>query len=164
MNMKQKYASIFFVFLMACNGRLTDEQKKKIKDEMEAGQIQKISDADITEAAFRYGRTITAILESRDLQLKNNRLIDSLETVFGVRIAALNANDSLLRETEKKVVEAYLAGAGLTELTDNVQKVGTDSILYTKPFMKTNADGSTELVKIIGVRIAKKEVVRNVKK
>lgn len=163
MNVKKVVVFVLAIQVMACNGRLSDEQKRKIIDEMESSQIVKIPEATITEAAFEYGRTIVAPLEARDQQLMNQKLIDSLQEAFHVNIKALNANDSLLREVEKKMIEAYL-GAGSEQLTDNVQKMGVDSIFYTKPFMKTNPDRSVELIKVVGIRMSKREVIKQIKK
>jgi hypothetical protein len=61
------------------------------------------------------------------------------------------------------MIEAYL-GAGSEQLTDNVQKMGVDSIFYTKPFMKTNPDGSVELIKVVGIKMSKREVIKQIKK
>jgi hypothetical protein len=163
MNVKKVVVFALAIQVIACNGRLSDEQKRKIIDEMESSQIVKIPEATITEAAFEYGRTIVAPLEARDQQLMNQKLIDSLQEAFHVNIKALNANDSLLREVEKKMIEAYL-GAGSEQLTDNVQKMGVDSIFYTKPFMKTHPDGSVELIKVVGIKMSKREVIKQIKK
>ncbi|MFM8912405.1 MAG: hypothetical protein ACKOE6_05710 [Flammeovirgaceae bacterium] len=155
----------FFVLVtafLACNGRLSDEQKQKIKEEMESSQIKKITEAEITEAAFATGRAIALPLEKRDKQLKNTSLIDSLERTYRVSIVVLSQNDSLLREVEKKIVEAYLAGSA-AQLGDNIQKLGTDSLLYTKPMMRVRADGSEELVTVLGVRMPRREVVKKVR-
>jgi len=153
---------ILAIALPACNGRLSDEQKRKIKEEMESSQIKKISEAEITETAFGIGRAIALPLEKRDKQLKNRTIIDSLQRVYSVSIVALTQSDSLLREVEKKIVEAYLAG-GAAQLGDNIQKLGTDSLLYTKPMMQTRADGSEELVAVLGIRIPKREIVKKIR-
>ena len=51
----KKFVWIFCVSLVACNGTLTEEQKRKIREEREESQIKKIAEADITEAAFANG-------------------------------------------------------------------------------------------------------------
>jgi predicted NAD-dependent protein-ADP-ribosyltransferase YbiA (DUF1768 family) len=158
----KKWVIFFLTSILACNGRLSDEQKRKIKDEMESSQIKKISEAEITETAFAIGRAIALPLDKRDKQLKNRPVIDSLQRTYSVSIVALTQSDSLLREVEKKIVEAYLAG-GAAQLGDNIQKLGTDSLLYTKPMMQTRADGSEELVTVLGIRIPKREVVKKIR-
>jgi hypothetical protein len=154
---------ILFLFLFACNGKLTDEQKRKIREEREESQIKKISDADITEAAFEYGRTITHIIEERDKTLSNKILLDSLENAYGVEILSMQTDDSTLRAVEKKVIEAYISGGSTVALSDNVQKMGKDSILYTKPMMRELPDGSVSFTKALGLRIPKRQIVRTIK-
>lgn len=160
--MKKFIVFVLAVAFIACNGRLSDEQKRKIKQEMESSRIQKISEAEITETAFALGRTIARPLEKRDKGLSNRTLIDSLERFYRVSIVALTQNDSLLREVEKRIVEAYLSG-GAAQLGDNIQKLGADSLLYTKPMMYARADGSNELVTVLGIRMPRREVVKKVK-
>ncbi|MFM8832087.1 MAG: hypothetical protein ACKOEV_00340 [Cytophagales bacterium] len=121
---------ILAIALPACTGRLSDEQKRKIKEEMESSQIKKISEAEITETAFAIGRAIALPLEKRDKQLKNHTIIDSLQRVYSVSIVALTQSDSLL---------------------------------YTKPMMQTRADGSEELVAVLGIRIPKREIVKKIR-
>jgi hypothetical protein len=158
---KLSFLSLAILFL-ACKGRLSDEQKRKIKEEMELSQIRKISEAQITEAAFAIGRAIVVPIEKQDKQLANRALIDSLQQAYRVSIVSLTQNDSLLREVEKKIVEAYLAG-GTAQMGDNIQKLANDSLLYTKPMMRTRPDGSEELVTVLGIRMSKKELVKGIR-
>ncbi|NOS93062.1 MAG: hypothetical protein HOP30_14155 [Cyclobacteriaceae bacterium] len=159
----KKFVWIFCLSLVACNGTLTEEQKRKIREEREQSQIKKISEADITEAAFANGRIITTLLEKRDKQLKNSALIDSLEKAFNVEIIDMQTNDSTLRAIEQKVIEAYIGGGSSASLSDNVQKMGKDSMLYTKPLMLEKKDGSVEFTKALGVRMSKQNVIRSIK-
>ena len=153
--------SICFLLLLSCTGKLTDEQKRKIREEREESQLRKISEADITEAAFEYGRMITAIIEKRDVELKQSLFIDSLEKVFSVEIISLKTDDATLRAVEKQVIEAYVSG-GTIALNDNVQKMGKDSILYTKPLMSEMSDGSVVFAKALGLRMSKREIIRTI--
>ncbi|MCX8491458.1 MAG: hypothetical protein ORN54_10355 [Cyclobacteriaceae bacterium] len=149
--------------LVSCNGKLSDEQKRKIREERQESKIKKLSDADIMEAAFSYGRKITDIIERRDNTLSNQKLIDSLENAFHVEIISMQTNDSTLRVVEKQIIEAYISGGKGVTLTDNVQKMGKDSILYTKPLMREQPDGSVAFTKALGLRIAKRELILTIK-
>lgn len=95
--------------------------------------------------------------------MSNQKLIDSLENAFHVEIISLQTNDSTLRAVEKQIIEAYTAGGRGVSLSDNVQKMGKDSILYTKPLMRQQADGSVAFTKALGLRIAKRELIRTIK-
>jgi hypothetical protein len=156
-------AFLCLLAFISCNGKLSDEQKRKIKEEREESKIKKISEADITAAAFAYGRKITDIIERRDKNLSDSKLIDSLESAFSVEIIAMQTNDSTLRAIEKKIIEAYTAGGSGLTLSDNVQKMGKDSILYTKPLMREQSDGSVIFTKALGLRIAKRELIHTIK-
>jgi hypothetical protein len=159
-----KYLILTFLFIfISCQGKLTEEQKRKIREEREESQIKRISEADITEAAFTYGRTICGIIEKRDNKLTNKKLLDSLETAFGVQIIAMQTDDSTLRAVERQVIEAYTSGGSGVTLTDNVQKMGKDSILYTKPLMHELADGTLAFTKALGLRIPKRQIIRTIK-
>ena len=154
--------NIFFialVLLCSCGGRISDEQRKAIKESMEEGQIKKISDAEITEAGYEYGRSIVQDIEKSK---SGNSEIKALEEKYKVKISTLQSGDSALIEIEKMIIDAYTSGA-TPELTDNIQKLGTDSLLYTKPIIKTLPDGSVQFEKAIGIHVPKKQVVLSIK-
>ena len=46
---------LMIAILTACGGTLTDDQRKKVKQDMKDHAIKKVSEADITEAAFTIG-------------------------------------------------------------------------------------------------------------
>jgi hypothetical protein len=151
--------SLAICFVAAgCGGSLSTEQRKKIRENMEAGAIKKVSDAELTEAAFAFGRSI-----EKSVKNSNQRKIDSLEKVFGVEILYMQPGDSMLRSVEKQIVEAYTSGASTVEVGDNIQKMGSDSILYTKPVMVERPDGSLEFTKALGIRMPKKQIIRSIK-
>ena len=65
-----------------------------------------------------------------------------------------------MRGVERLVMEAYAEGSGSS---DNIQKMGLDSLLYTKPILREHPDGSTEFLKAIGIRMTRKQVVLSIK-
>jgi hypothetical protein len=158
-------SAIAFSLLLvcACGGSLSSEQRKKIRANMEAKSIKKISDAELTEAALAYGRSMTKIIEVRDKSLNNRVFLDSLERIYGVQILSMQPSDSLLRGVEKKIIEAYTSGGDLSGIGDNLQNMGTDSLLYTKPLMMERPDGSLEFDKALAIRIPKKQVILSIK-
>ena len=159
-----KYVTLLsLLVLICCNGKLTDEQKRKIREEREESKIKKIAEADMTEAAFAFGRKITDIIERKDNTLSNRKLIDSIEIAFGVEIISMQPTDSTLRAIETQIIEAYMSAESGITLSDNIQKMGKDSILYTKPLMRELPDGSVVFSKALGLRIAKREIIRTIK-
>lgn len=158
-------AFIFFSFLLvcACGGSLSSEQRKKIRANMEAKSIKKISEAELTEAALEYGRLMTKVIEVRDHSLSNRKFLDSLQEAYGVQIFSMQPTDSVLRGVERKIIEAYTSGGDLSGIGDNLQNMGTDSLLYTKPIMIEKPDGSLEFAKALAIRIPKKQVILSIK-
>lgn len=156
-----KYSVLLIVVaLVSCTGTLSDEQRKRIKESMEQGEIKKLSEAQVTEAAFAYGRKVASQLDKRDKTLTNTALLDSLSQAYQVEIISLQPDNPNLRGVERQVMEAYMNGGGAN---DNIQKMGTDSLLYTKPILREHPDGSTEFLKALGIRMTRKQVVLSIK-
>jgi len=129
---------------------------------MEAKAIKKISDAELTEAAFVYARALGKTVADKQ-GYYNKKFLDSLGRSHQVQIFIMRPSDSLLRKVEKMVIEAYTSGADVKDLGDNLQRMGTDSLLYTRPLMKERPDGSMEFDKALAIRIPKKQVILSIK-
>lgn len=157
------FCVIIGVMLAGCGGSLSDEQRKQLRENMEAGEIRKVTDAELTEASFNYGRVIARVVEAQDRSLSNRHLLDSLEDAYHVVIVPLVEGDSLMREIESQIIEAY-TGAGNHELADNIQKLSPDSVLYTKPLMRERPDGTLEFARALGIRMPVKYIIRSINK
>ncbi|MFZ1806622.1 MAG: hypothetical protein WAU36_05345 [Cyclobacteriaceae bacterium] len=154
----KKLLPLLLLTILSCQGRLTDEQKKEMQEGMKAQEIVKISDADITEAAYQYGRTISKEIQEQESQNTDETHTRKLQEKYHVKIYPLAPGDSLLMEIEQQLIEAYISATN-AELTDNIQKIGRDSLLYTLPIMKTQPDGSVTFQYALGIRMPKKEVI-----
>jgi hypothetical protein len=152
---------VVLILLANCGGSLNDEQRKKLRERMKKDQIVRVTDGELMSAAFDYGRAIDSILEKRDPAMVNTRLIDSLESVFDVTIGSIQPGDSMLLELETKLIEAYMAGGG-QPTADDVQKLGKDSILYTKPITSERPDGSVEFMRAISIHMPVRAVVLSI--
>ncbi len=128
---------------------------------MELYSLKKVSDAEITETAFVLGRSFADAIEKSASD--NSKVIDSLQQNFHVKIIPLQSGDSMLMEIEKQIVEAYITGSGQVQLNDNVQRLGADSILYTKPILKEMPDKSVQFLYALGIRIPKKQIILSIK-
>lgn len=128
---------------------------------MEQGKIKKVTDAQITEAAFEFGRGIAAAQEKKDKTLTNQVFLDSLGHAFEVEIISIQSGSTSLRGIEKQILEAYTQTVPGT--SDNVQKMGSDSLIYTKPIVREHPDGSLEFIKALGIRMTRKQVVLSIK-
>jgi len=127
---------------------------------MEQGQIKKVSEAQVIEAAFTYGRKIAGQVNNSDKNLAKTTLLDSLSQAYQVVIVSLQPDNQTMRGVERKLLEAYMNG-GASD--DNIQKMGTDSLLYTMPIVGEKPDGSNEFLKAIGIRMTRKQVVLSIK-
>lgn len=123
-----------------------------------AHEIIKISDAEITEAAFQYGRSISKKIKKQDSPTLNAQLTNELQQQYHVKVHVLYPGDLHLMEIEQQLIEAYAAAAD-SELTDNVQKIGKDSLLYTLPITATQPDGSGSFQYALGITMSKKDVI-----
>lgn len=130
-----------------------------MRENMEAGEIRKISDAELTEAAFEFGRMVSTFIEKRDPTLQNRKLIDSIENRLNIRILALQPHDTLLLAVEQQIIEAYTSGSGVVQLTDNIQRLDSDTLLYTKPMLRELPDGSSQFEHALGIHMPVKSVV-----
>jgi hypothetical protein len=147
------------IFITACNGRLTDEQRKRLHDGMKRNEIKKVSDAQLTDAAFALGRAISESLGSNT----GKQRVDSLQRIYHVRIRPLYAKPLTTDPLEKQIVEAYIEGAGKVKLDDNIQKAGADTLFYTRPMVRERPDGSEEFNYAIGIRMCKRDIVNSIK-
>ncbi len=128
---------------------------------MEAKSLKKVSDAELTVAALTYARKITKIIE--DNKSNDRKFIDSLEKAYDVQILFMQPSTSELRAVERQIIEAYTSGNGSVSLGDNLQKMGNDSLLYTKPMMKERPDESLEFTKALGLRMHKRPIILSIK-
>jgi len=161
MNSRFLYLVLLTAVCIGCGGSLTDEQRKKVKETIELNTIRKVSEAQITEAAYDMGRDISKIIERSSLQ--NKKLIDSLQHQYQVKIVWLQPDDAMMLELEKQIVNAYTAGPDTVSLGDNIQVMGSDTLLYTKPIMKSAPDGSVQFAYALGIHLPRKQVVLSIK-
>lgn len=129
---------------------------------MKADEIKRVTEGELMSAAFDYGRSISAVIEKRDPAMVNQALIDSLEGAFNVTIMSIQPGDSLLLSVEQQLIEAYASSAGQVDVPDDVQKIGADSILYTKPIMRERPDGSVEFTRALSIHMPTRSVVLSI--
>jgi hypothetical protein len=161
-----KISAFLFVFLFfGCGGSLTDEQRKQMKENMELNKIVRVTDAEITEAAFEEGRETLRIIES----FKGDSVrIDSLMKINQGRIRYIRPGISNALELEQQLVDAYLADES-GSFRDNVQEVRNasgdfDSLLYSKPHVTKLPDGPDQLNGVWNIWLRKKELVLEIGK
>jgi hypothetical protein len=159
--MKHVVILVGTVALLACEGRLSDDQRKKIKEDMSLHKIVKVTDAEITEQAFAQGRKIMKAIGNIDGQTV---AIDSLSKANQVKIKWLVPGATNALEIERQLVEAYLSSSINGGMEDNVQRMETDSVLYTQPVTEKMEDGSETVKGIWSIRLSKKDLILGMNK
>ena len=157
--MKKLFFLIIVAFCWGCGGKLSDEQRKRLHEGMATQDIRKVSESDIQEAAMKFAQSIFADIKKVDQSANKKSKIDSIATKRQVKIYSLTPDDKTMREIEKSLVDAYVTGADAGQAGDNLQRIGEDSLLYTKPVFKDRPDGSQQFSHAIGIKMAKKTIV-----
>jgi len=118
---------------------------------METNQIKRVSEAEITEAAYAKGRELIKLLSTTGL-------MDSIGKATGAKIKWIEPGKENKNEIEDQLIEAYLNNLTGSN-TDNVQRFGSDSLLYTMPVVETGAD-SVDIVKgMWSIYLSRKQLV-----
>lgn len=152
--MKRLSIVLLALIITACGGSLSDEQRKKLREGREQQAIVKVTEAEITEAAFVKGRSVMSKLTN------NNPDTSKVAREETVNIHWLSAGETHGLEIEQQLIEAYLNSLlSGTPLKDNVQEIGQDSLLYTNPVVITRADSSIEIKGTWNIWISKKELI-----
>jgi hypothetical protein len=150
----KKLLIVSLIIMTACGGSLSDEQRKQMREASEQQAIIKVTDAEIMEAAFAKGRSVMSLLKD------NNPDTSKVASQEAVEIHWLGAGKTHGLEIEQQLIDAYLNSLlSGTPLQDNVQKIGTDTLLYTNPVVLTRADSSIEIRGTWNIWIAKKELI-----
>ena len=156
----KKYGILILTLLIACEGKLSDEQRKRMREQMELHKIKRVTDTEITEAAFAKGRSLITALDN----FKSDSVrIDSTLAANGGRIRWIIPGKGNAVAMEQQLVDAYLADES-GALQDNIQEVRhgqdkSDSILYTRPVVTKLPDGSERLEGIWNIWLSRKELI-----
>lgn len=142
------------MFLTACGGSLSDEQRKQMREGSENQAIIRVTEAEILDAAFVKGRGVMSRLS------ESNPDTSKVSTEETVKIHWLAPGKEHGLEIEQQLIEAYLNSMLTgTPLQDNVQKIGEDSLLYTNPVVITRADSSIEIKGTWNIWMSKRELI-----
>ena len=156
---------LFLSVICGCSGSLSDEQRKQMRERMEMNRIVRVTEVEITEAAFSEGRSIVTTLDS--LKTDSAR-VDSFLKINDGRIRYITLGTANVRSIERQLLEAYLADQTGT-MQDNVQKVRNDegdfdTLLYTHPVVGKLSDGREQLDGVWSIWLPKKQLVLKISK
>jgi hypothetical protein len=159
------------LLLLACNGGLTDAQKKAFKEEYDQREVKRITPGELTDAVFQQGNAIADTLQQ--LFLKENiqekswitsvltaedePWLDSLNRKYKVHIKWIGAEAAedtpVVTPLEKQLLDAYLYDVeNGQEVRKNVQKIDEQSFLFTQPVLsETINSAATESPELWGM-------------
>jgi hypothetical protein len=161
------YLFIATVFLSACGGTLSDEQRKRFKEGMEQEKIVRASDTEIVAHALDKGHQVYDALKTIRFDAKK---MDSIQREHRVRIGFMVPGKGNALAVEQELIDAYinsiaLGGANqenLQKMWTDTQKKDYDSMIYTQPKLLVRPDGVEELEGIWNIYIAKRDVVLDI--
>lgn len=147
---------------VSCTGKLSDEQKKAFKEEMESREIRRIPESDIVIKADRLGNDI---IENIDSVLANNpggieEYLDSLEVKYNAQINKINTSESYSGEVND-ILDAYLfSSENNLKADNNIQKLGNGDLFFSSPVFRDSAD--TKILEgIWGITFSRKYIVEH---
>lgn len=143
--------------LISCGGSLSEEQRRQLREAQEQQAITKVSEAELLAAAFERGRALGAVLKHKTYVAAQ---LDSIGKAHNVMIRWLGLTELTALEIENQLIEAYLeAWSSGHSLTDNVQRIGKDSILYTLPMSSYRQDSVLQIEGLWNIWMSTKQVV-----
>lgn len=119
--------AVIILICASCNQEgMSDEQRQKLKEEKSARKIQRVTDADILNAAGVKGEEIYQLNRS------DNGLVAQIKWVA--------LQDTLTNPYEIKMKEAYqYAYNRQLELHDNIEDLGNGTIVFTRPELREDS-------------------------
>jgi hypothetical protein len=166
------------LLLLACNGGLTDAQKKAFKEENEQREVKRVTPGELTDAVFEQGNAIADTLQqlfsTEDTQVKgwhtsvitaeDEALLDSLNRKYKVHIKWIGAEAAedtpVVTPLEKQLLDAYLYDTeNGQEVRKNVQKIDEKSFLFTQPVLLAATTDRSKLWGMWSITILQREVI-----
>lgn len=173
----------------ACDNSSSQQEidRQAVMEEMEQREVRRILPADLVEAAYLKGREISSKADavvwdnysladdtlfdaSQAIKIQAYQTIDSLEEANEVEVNYVNlrTDTSTLVSKELQLWEAYLYNVeNDLPLNDNVQRLGDDRYLYTKPIFleekvnHTTSDNSKFFAGMWSIVISKKTLIQS---
>lgn len=158
-----KYVIVAALIVLSACGRLSDEERKKLREGMEQNKIVKVTDDEIVATGLDEGRAIFATLEKGKFSAKT---IDSLSVVKAVRIHWAKPGDAGAQAVEQQLIDAYINSIVTGDLQDNIQKLyreqdpkNYDTLVYSKPIITVMDNGVENLDGVWNIYLSKRSIV-----
>ena len=162
----------------ACGDRNSSVIDRQVLSEMEQREPKRVMPNQLVNEAYRRGRTLADQLLSEQSSAKDSLSLPELLSAqsydtLPARVLWIDERSDTTRLTpyEQQLWSAYRYSAERSEpLADNVQRLGTDSLLYTQPLTLTDSlvtrfpssDTVGQLLGMWSITLPKKEVVLSI--
>jgi len=150
------------IFFSACHFKLSEEEKKAIKEELDSQRITRVTESEIMSKAHEMGRLIMSKIDSL---YEINAGFDVLSEELGHLSEKYHAriewagNDDNIPEKYKELMEAYSFIVGSNkEALENLQVLPGSNLLYTRPNLKITSD-TTILKGLWNIELERKYLV-----
>jgi hypothetical protein len=151
----------------ACSPDQDPRRRKFISDELKNRKIKRVTDSQLLGAANSFGKTATDKLQAELLNnyeagkpfdcQANSYIKTKLDLQYVLTYRIVCQPQQALFEKEKQLWQAYQYNAEKElDLTDNLQKIDNEAIIYTSPITLNG-----QLVGMWTVVLNKKEIVKN---
>lgn len=146
---------ILLLLLTACGGSLSSDERKRLHDASKQQEVVRVTEAEIAEAVLAQGRLIT----TQALRYRNDPArLDSLSSANQVSVRWITSGSPDALSVEQQIIEAYVLNPS-EDLPDNVQKLGEDSVLYSRPQVTKLPDGAIMVDGMWSVAFSKKNII-----
>jgi len=152
----KKFGLVLLFLATGCGGSLSREERKELAEAGKQQEIRRVTEAEIDEAVLSQGRAITGLA----MILKDDPArIDSLGRAKNVTLRWVTPGASNALSLEQQIIDAYVMSAVDGDLPDNVQALGDDSVLYSRPAVSKLPDGAVQVDGMWSVVFSKKDIV-----
>lgn len=146
---------ILLAFMTACGGSLSSDERKKLHDASKLQEVVRVTEAEIDEAVLAQGRNVTEqAMRFRD----DPAQLDSLGHANHAAVRWVTSGAPEALSIEQQIIEAYVMNPS-EDLPDNVQRMGEDSVLYSRPQVSKLPDGAIMVDGMWSVAFSKKDII-----
>lgn len=146
---------ILLIFLTACGGSLSSDERKRLHEASKQHEVVRVTEAQIAEAVLAQGRIVTE--QARRYRDDPARL-DSLGRANHAAVRWVTSGSPDALSVEQQIIEAYVMSP-TEDLPDNVQEIGDDSVLYSRPQVSKLPDGAIMVDGMWSVAFSKKYII-----
>ncbi len=156
MNGRLQYVGFLLILLTGCGGSLSNEQRQEMKDARSKQEIRKVTEAELIEEAIKSGREL---VEKAKPIADDIGKLEALARTNNARIKLVEAGSKNALEIEKQIIDAYVVSIALSDLPENIQMIGDDSLLYSQPVVEHLPEGAVQIKGIWSITFSKKDIV-----